>query len=367
MYQPPPRAEDIQGRCEPRAGRARKGGRMKLCIGTAKGVVILDAERKGKPLMALADPASIWCMAQDCRDPATIYAGAVDNVHMGSSRGRMTLARSADGGRTWADITPGIARSEDVWAIAAAPDAPGELFIGTSHARLLHSLDHGRTFRECGQFLKLPGRDRWSSPPPPHVPHVSSIVFDPHDRMTIYVGVEEGGVARSRDRGLNFELLNSGLNDDVHCVAVDPHDRRRIYAATGAGFYISENAGGSWSRVKRGFSRNYAVPLFVAGGESSRIFTAAAAGPPPRWASDPSGADAIIFRSIDGGDSFEALGDEVLPERGMVMRFEADPESAGDFFAVTSDGVVLRTRNMAQSATVIGERLPPAYDLVAVP
>src|SRR5690349_15744144 len=94
------------------------GGRMKLCVGTSKGIVVLDAERKGKPLMALADPPSVWCMAQDCRDPGTIYAGSVDHAHMGSARGRVTLARSNDGGRTWADITPGIARNEDVWAIA---------------------------------------------------------------------------------------------------------------------------------------------------------------------------------------------------------------------------------------------------------
>lgn len=340
---------------------------MKLCVGTSKGIVVLDAERTGKPLMVLADPPSVWCMAQDCRDPGTIYAGSVDHTHMGSARGRVTLARSNDGGRTWADITPGIARTEDVWAIATAPDAPGEVFIGTSHARLLHSLDHGRTFRECVGFLKLPGRERWRFPPPPHIPHVRSIVFDPHDPMTIYVGVEEGGVARSSDRGANFELLNSGLYEDVHCIAVDPQNRRRLYATTGAGFYASEDRGTSWSKIKRGFCRSYAVPLFVAPAESSRVFIAAAAGPPPRWSTGPAGADAVMFRSLDAGQSFEALGDDVLPERGMAMRFLADPESAGDFFAVTSDGSVIRTRKMAETAMLIGERLPPAYDLVTLP
>ncbi|MGH7915292.1 MAG: WD40/YVTN/BNR-like repeat-containing protein [Candidatus Binataceae bacterium] len=340
---------------------------MKLCIGTSKGIVVLDAERRGKPLMVLADPPSVWCMAQDCRDPGTIYAGSVDHTHMGSARGRMTLARSIDGGRTWADITPGIARNEDVWAIAAPPDAPGEVFIGTSHARLLRSLDHGRTFRECAAFLKLPGHDRWSFPPPPHVAHVRSIVFDPHDSATLYVGVEEGGIARSRDRGETFELLNSGLYEDVHCIAVDPQNPKRLYATTGAGFYISETRGSSWSRIKRGLCRSYAVPLLVTAGEQSRVFTAAAAGPPPFWSAGPAGADAVIFRSLDAGQSFEALGDDVLPERGMVMRFEADPESEGDFFAVTTGGCVIRTREMAETATLIGERLPPAYDLVTLP
>src|SRR5581483_134212 len=188
----------------PRASRAshhrgaRGGRQMKLCVGTAKGIVILDAERRGTPLLALADPSSVWCMAQDCRDPGVIYAGAVDHAHMGAARGKGTLARSVDGGRTWADITPGLARTEDVWAVATAPDAPGELFIGTSHARLLHSRDHGRSFRECSSFLKLPGRDRWSFPPPPHIPHVRAIEFDPREPATIYIGIEEGGVARPR-------------------------------------------------------------------------------------------------------------------------------------------------------------------------
>jgi photosystem II stability/assembly factor-like uncharacterized protein len=340
---------------------------MKLCVGTAKGIVVLDAERSGKPLMVLADPPSVWCMAQDYRDQGIIYAGSVDHAHMGSSRGRVTLARSNDGGRTWADLTPGIARNEDVWAIATPPDGPGEVFVGTSHARLLHSLDHGRTFRECAAFLKLPGRERWSFPPPPHVPHVRSIAFDPHDPMTLYVGVEEGGVARSHDRGENFELLNNGIYEDVHCVAVDPQNRKRLYATTGAGFYISENRGGSWSKVKRGLCRSYTVPLFVTSGESSRVFTAAAAGPPPFWSTGPAGADAVIFRSLDAGQSFEALGDSVLPERGMVMRLKADPESEGDFFAVTTDGSVIRTREMGGTATLVSERLPPVYDLVALP
>jgi len=87
---------------------------MKLCVGTSKGIVVLDAERKGPPLLALADPFSVWCMAQDCRDPGVIYAGAVDEPHMGNARGKATLARSTDSGRTWSDITPSIARNEDV-------------------------------------------------------------------------------------------------------------------------------------------------------------------------------------------------------------------------------------------------------------
>jgi photosystem II stability/assembly factor-like uncharacterized protein len=162
-------------------------------------------------------------------------------------------------------------------------------------------------------------------------------------------------------------LLNNGLYEDVHCLAVDPKNRHRLYATTGAGFYLSENRGGSWNKIKRGLCRSYTVPLLVTAGESSRVFVAAAAGPPPFWSTGPAGADAVMFRSVDAGESFEALGDGALPERGMVMRFRADPENEGDFFAVTTDGCVIRTRETAQAATLVGERLPPAYDLVTLP
>ena len=169
---------------------------MRLCVGTAKGIVILDPDRGPRPLMALADPASVWCMAQDCADPNRLYAGSINNAQAGSARGKSALARSVDGGRTWADATPGMARDEEVWSIVAAPGSPGELFAGTSHARIFRSEDSGRNFRECTAFLKMPGRDRWSFPPPPHIPHVRSLSFDPVQPDILYVGVEEGAKVR---------------------------------------------------------------------------------------------------------------------------------------------------------------------------
>ena len=53
---------------------------MRLCVGTAKGIVILDPGRGATPLMVSADPPSVWCMAQDCADPNLLYAGAIHNA-----------------------------------------------------------------------------------------------------------------------------------------------------------------------------------------------------------------------------------------------------------------------------------------------
>ncbi len=338
---------------------------MRLCVGTSKGIVVLDPDRRGAPLMVLADPSSIWCMAQDCRDPGLIYAGATGFASMGSARGRGSLARSRDGGKTWTDITPSLARDEDVWAAATPPDSPDQLFIGTSHARLFRSTDAGRSFVECKRFLEVPGRDKWTFPPPPHIPHVRSIVFDRANPATMYIGVEEGGVIRSRDSGESFEVLNRGLYCDVHTIAIDPADSRRLYATTGGGFYLSEDSGGSWRRVTQGFNRSYTIPILVDSEQTEVVYTAAAAGPPPMWMAG-GGADALMFRSGDRGNSFEPISDPGGPARGMMMRFARDPGDPSRFFGVRSDGSVIAARNRGASVSQIAEKLPPAYDLVAL-
>jgi hypothetical protein len=340
---------------------------MRLCVGTAKGIVVLDPERGGTPLMVLADPASVWCMAQDCEKPDTLYAGSIHNIQAGSARGKGSLARSNDGGRSWQDITPRNGRDEEVWALATAPDINGQVFVGTSHARIFRSDDGGRSFHECGSFLKLPGRERWSFPPPPHIPHVRSIAFDPRRPDTIYVGVEEGGIFRSRDRGETFEPANHNIYPDVHCVMVDPDDSQRLYATTGRGLYVSPNAGASWRFVK-GLSRSYTIPILVRGGRDAAVYIAAAAGPPPIWSMGPVGADALMFRSSDRGESFSPLaaGDgSTHATRGMVMRLRED--SSGALLGALSDGSLLRIGDCEENIAMIAEKLPPAYDFVALP
>lgn len=332
---------------------------MRLCIGTSKGIVIIDPERGRVPLAVVANPSSVHCLGQSAGEPNVIYAGSIEHTHMGDGPASGTLSRSADGGRTWTDITPSGAHDEGIWAVAAPPEAPGELFIGTTHARLFHSYDHGQTFKECSGFLELPGRDRWSFPPPPHIPHVRAITFDPANPSVMYVGVEEGGVFRSRDRGASFEPLNRGLYPDVHGLAVDPTDPHRLYATTGRGFFRFEKS--SWKFV--GMNRPYVVPLLI--DASGILYVAGAAGAPPSWMAQ--GADSMLFVSADGGYSFRAAAAAEGLWRGMIMALIESTRTPGDLFGVTTDGKVLRWRPEEAEVAEITSNLPPAYAMAALP
>ncbi len=335
---------------------------MRLCIGTSKGIVMVDPDRGRAPVLALANPSSVWCMAQSPGEPHIIYVGSVEHTHMGDGPASGTLSRSMDGGKTWTDITPAGAQDESIWAVAAPPQSPGQLFIGTTHARLFRSDDHGRSFSECTAFLKVPGRDRWTFPPPPHIPHVRCITFDPSDPSVMFVGVEEGGVFGSPDRGASFESFNRGIYRDVHAVAIDPGDSHRLYATTGRGFYRFEESRRVWKFVGRGVDRPYVVPLLVDGG---MICMAGAAGAPPTWMAR--GADSMLFVSLDCGHSFAPVPGAEGMWRGMVIALLRSELAPGSVFAVTTDGKVLRWRPREQEIAEVASNLPPAYALAELP
>ena len=168
-------------------------------------------------------------------------------------------------------------------------------------------------------------------------------------------------------KGETFEPLNQGIYADIHSVEIDADDPSRLYATTGRGFYYSDSAGGSWRHVN-GFSRSYTVPLLVLPGA---IYTAAAAGPPPTWSMGSVGADALMFRSHDRGRSFEPLTlteGGASPMRAMVMRLRPDPAGGdGDFFALLTDGSIVRMNEGGGNLQLIADRLPPVYDLVTLP
>jgi hypothetical protein len=197
---------------------------------------------------------------------------------------------------------------------------------------------------------------------------VRAVVFDPTDPSTMYVGVEEGGVFRSRDRGASFEPLNKGIYPDVHAIAVDPADSRRLYATTGRGFYRSENAGASWKLAADGLNRRYVVPLLVDGADGGALYTAGAAGAPPTWMSD--GADAMVFVSADQGRTFRSLKSLSAAEglwRGMVMAMLQSPLRPEELFAATTDGRVIAWRAREEEIVELATNLPPAYALAALP
>lgn len=203
--------------------------------------------------------------------------------------------------------------TEDIWAFAADLRVAGRLYLGVSPALLYWSNDGGASWKPCEAIRRIPGYESWTFPPPPHIPHVRSVAPDPQVVGAVYIGVEEGGIYRSADQGETWESLNEGLYWDVHTVT-PALDSTRLFASTGRGFYRSDADGHRWDHRMTGLDRRYTVPLVASRQQPGRLYTAAAATPPPGWRQ---GANAALYRSDDSGEHWMRL------EQGLPSQFDA--------------------------------------------
>jgi hypothetical protein len=139
----------------------------------------------------------------------------------------------------------------------------------------------------------------------------------------IYAAVEQGGLLRSDDRGESWRLVegSSGwprtppegfVHPDVHSVDVLPSSPDGVVAATGGGFYRSDDAGRTWTYLYRCYCRaawiDPAIPdRYLLG--------------PADWV-DRNGR---IEESLDGGTSWRPASEglQVPWPRHMVERFHA--------------------------------------------
>lgn len=219
--------------------------------------------------------------------------------------------------------------NEEVWAFAADPRMDGRLYLGVSPALLYRSDDRGESWTACESMRRIPGYESWTFPPPPHIPHVRSIVPDPQVVGAVYIGVEEGGVYHSIDGGETWESLNEGLYWDVHTVT-PAGNGMRLYATTGAGFHRSDDGGHHWRLISAGLDRSYTTLCMASPERSERLYTAAAASPPRTWAR---GANAALYRSDDGGEHWVRLEHGLPPQFNVMVRSLALDEAGGVYAA----------------------------------
>jgi photosystem II stability/assembly factor-like uncharacterized protein len=250
--------------------------------------------------------------------------------------------------------------AEDIWAFAADPRIAGRLYLGVSPALLYWSDDGGASWKACEAIRRIPGYESWTFPPPPHIPHVRSVVPDLQVVGAVYIGVEEGGVYRSEDRGETWESLNEGLYWDIHTVTPAP-EGTQLYATTGRGFYRSDDGGRHWNHLMTGLDRRYTVPLVASSRRPGRFYTAAAAGPPPGWRQ---GANAALYRSDDGGEHWMRL-EQGLPRQFDAMVRQIAVDDAGSVCIAAGQEVFI-SEDEGDSWRRLADDLPAVQALVLV-
>ncbi|PZC48173.1 MAG: Uncharacterized protein C1O27_001058 [Chloroflexi bacterium] len=266
---------------------------------------------------------------------------------------------STDDGETWRSVLDNV----DAWTVAVSPT--GTLYAGIQKG-LYQSTSGGEEWEELTGLQDLPTFENWGFPLAPHVANVHSLAFSHKDSDTIYAGVEVGGVIASSDRGKTWRDLREGLHLDIHTLVSAPGNEDVLHAATGRGMFRSLDAGESWEAVNEGLESIYMIPAMIHPKDPQVLFTAASQGRPRYWRREE-GADATMYRSKNGGDSWEPImGGLTDRTHGLVMGFAADPDNDDTIYAGTSDGEVLVSRNLGDSWSTFTEGLPSIYCLTVV-
>jgi photosystem II stability/assembly factor-like uncharacterized protein len=280
----------------------------------------------GETFVRACDGMFVEChvraLAVHPHDPRVLY--------LGTEQG---LFRSGDGAGSWVRVESPL-NGLQVWSLLLLPHAPEVMFAGTCPSRLFRSEDGGRT---------------WSEPPVtieqacPRILHtrVTTLVADPVEPDTVWMGVEIDAIRRSRDRGRTWEALGEGLSSrDIHAVAVVPGNGRpkRLLAATNNDLNLSTDDGRTWTplRIGKALPWAYCRALAQPCGRPETVLLGNGDGPP--------GSAGTVGRSTDGGATWRPAA---LPAtaNSTIWNFAVHQAYADLIYASSVSGVVYRSRD----------------------
>ncbi|MGH2718601.1 MAG: VPS10 domain-containing protein [Actinomycetota bacterium] len=251
---------------------------------------------------------------------------------------------------------------EAVTSLALAKN--GRLVAGCRPAGLWRSKDLGESWAAIASLAASPGADQWTGDGNGTGAAVSAVGNHHKDAKTIYVGIDAGGVYRSRDTGKTW--YNLGLPcSDVQSIQLSAARPERVFvttggaAATGCGAYCSDDEGITWRPIGESNRRQFAMGLAAHPTEPDRVILSATGGPPSAWKAH---AHCDVYLSTDSGRRFRTVVKDLkggVRRRALVINPRVPSEAAFG----TSTGELWYSNDGGESFDRVGEALP---DLLAV-
>lgn len=188
----------------------------------------------------------------------------------------------------------------DVQCLRLLSEVPLVMLVGTDPAHVYRVTGDG-----CAQqlegFDRVRGRETWSTPwgGPAAVRSLAD------GGGCLYADIHVGSIARSGDGGDTWEPVDAVIHPDVHQVATCPAAPERLYANTADAVWVSADRGDSWRHCASGIAARYGRAIAVHPADPQLLLASMSRG--------PDGEEARLYRSDDGGGSWQHLTDGFPP------------------------------------------------------
>jgi photosystem II stability/assembly factor-like uncharacterized protein len=259
-----------------------------LCLATDRGVVVLKPVGESTEYSIAAQGLlnrKCGCISQ--MGDGRLVAGTED-----------FFLHTSSNGLEWKASLDGLNR-QHITAFGRHPQHSQILLCGTSSPAAFMSVDYGKSWTSLAPLESLTNASRWTARKAPFRACVSSILCHPSHNGVIVVGIEVGGLAASRDAGKTWSDRDSGLHPDVRVVLAPPV-AGRLYVGTGAGFFCTDDLGGTWHEKNDGLPYQRVQAMVVAPSNPDLIMLSV------------SGSDegsSAVLQSRDGGKSWTMASD----------------------------------------------------------
>jgi hypothetical protein len=250
----------------------------------------------------------------------------------------------------------GLANKE-LHALAVSSDS-SNVYAGAAPPEVYCSGD-GVSWKAISSFTQIPTASQWFYPVPPNYANIRQIVTHPTEPNTLYVGVEVGGLFRSRDGGETWDDLTGDMDPDCHAIALHADRPGRILVSTPRGPYVSRDHGQTWTRCWEGRTPTYSAGVAVCPTEPDTAVAGISKG--------FRGVDAAIWVTEDGAETWrKADGDlaSLAPSqiRGALVYSRSQPKTA---YAGTLAGDLFESRDGGRMWAVSHRGLPPIRSIYA--